>query len=149
MKKIILSTIMITSFMACSQPKNQVMQNQNITADNLVEEIAKQVKHYPSEKIYHLGYFNDKCYFEMFVDGVRVYKKSNKILGNTAVEINHLLFKSGKHTVSYKMYPAGKVAEYHETFSALVEDTQLEFDLTSYDLKKKEANDIEYMKYEV
>ncbi|MCW3162486.1 hypothetical protein [Chryseobacterium oryctis] len=152
MKKLILSVIIITSFLACSQEKNQIMQNTNITADNIVEEISQEIKHYASEKIYGLGYSNDKCYFEMFVDGVRVYKKSNSIItGSTAVEINHLLFKSGKHTVSYKMYPMLKEEKHYpeKPLYTLVDDSILEFDLYSYDKKNKGADDIEHLKYEV
>ena len=55
--------------MACSQNKSQIMQNPQITADNIVDEITKEVKHYPSEKMYGLEYSNDNCYFEMFIDG--------------------------------------------------------------------------------
>jgi len=138
------------SLQSCSQKTETMLnQNQDITADNIVEEISKQIKHYPSEKIYGLGYSNDNCYFEMFIDGVRIYKKSNKVIvGSTAVEINHLLFKSGKHTVSYKMYPMYKSEEYEKTLNTLVDETVLEFNLYSYDKKEKGADDVEYIKYE-
>jgi hypothetical protein len=135
------------SLIACSQTENRVNQNSTITADNIADEISKQVKHYPSEKIYTLGYSNDKCYFEMFVDGIKLTKAFNKTLGNTAVEINHVLFNSGKHTISYKMYPLGKSKEYDEVFNTLVEDTDLDFDLKSYDLKNENAADTDYMTY--
>ncbi|SHM50804.1 hypothetical protein [Chryseobacterium polytrichastri] len=141
------SILLGISLMACSQTANSVNQNSKITADNIADEISKQVKYYPSEKIYTLGYSNDKCYFEMFVDGIKLTKAFNKALGNTAVEINHVLFKSGKHTISYKMYPLGKSKEYDEVFNTLVEDTDLDFDLKSYDLKNEKAPDTEYMTY--
>ena len=70
---IVLACVALLTFQSCSQP-TPVNQNPNITADNLVEEIAKQVKHYPSEKVYKIRYSNDNCYFEMFVDGIRVHK---------------------------------------------------------------------------
>lgn len=150
MKKLILSTIIITSFMACSQNKSQIMQNPQITADNIVDEITKEVKHYPSEKMYGLEYSNDNCYFEMFIDGIRAYKKSNKVIaGTAAVETNHLLFKSGKHTVSYKMYPMYKSEESGKTLSTFIDETVLEFSLYSFDKRNKGADDVEYLKYEV
>lgn len=136
-----------TSFMACSKKENVTTQNPNITADNIADEIFRQVKHYPSEKVYKLGYSNDKCYFDMYVDGIKLPKAFNKALGNTAVEVNHVLFKSGKHTVSYKMYPLGKSKEYEETFNTLVDDTDLEFTLKSYDLKNENVPDTEYKSY--
>jgi len=64
---IVLACVASLTFQSCSQP-TPVNQNPNITADNLVEEIAKQVKHYPSEKVYKIRYSNDNCYFEMFID---------------------------------------------------------------------------------
>lgn len=139
---------LLISLKSCSQKKqNMIAQNSKITADNIADEISKQVKHYPSEKIYTLGYSNDKCYFDMYVDGVKLTKAFNKALGNSAVEINHVLFKSGKHTVSYKIYPLGKSKEYDEVFDTLVEDTDLDFDLKSYDLKNESVPDTEYMTY--
>lgn len=144
---VILSSLLI-GMQSCSQKtESMVNQNSTITADNIADEISKQVRHYPSEKIYTLGYSNDKCYFEMFVDGIKLTKAFNKTLGNTAVEINHVLFKSGKYTVSYKMYPLGKSKEYEEVFSTLVEDTDLDFDLKSYDLKNQEVPDTDYITY--
>lgn len=145
MTKILYASVFLFSILSCSQKqKTMLNQNPDITADNIVEEIAKQVKHYPSEKIYNLGYSNDKCYFDMYVDGIKLNKAFNKALGNTAVEINNVIFKSGKHTVSYKMYPLGKSKEYEEVFNTLVEGTTLEFDLTSYDKKNANAQDVEY-----
>ena len=45
MKKAVLTLFLLLSLQSCSQ-KTMITQNPNITADNLVEEIAKQVKHY-------------------------------------------------------------------------------------------------------
>ena len=72
MKHWFLWGFVLLMFYSCSSP-TPVNQNPNITADNLVEEIAKQVKHYPSEKVYKIRYSNDNCYFEMFVDGLKGY----------------------------------------------------------------------------
>jgi len=52
---IVLACVALLTFQSYSQP-TPVNQNPNITADNLVEEIAKQVKHYPSERIYVVEY---------------------------------------------------------------------------------------------
>jgi len=55
MKHWFLWVFVLLMFYSCSSPA-PVNQNPNITADNLVEEIAKQVKHYPSERIYVVEY---------------------------------------------------------------------------------------------
>ncbi|MGV0919292.1 hypothetical protein ACTS94_02720 [Empedobacter falsenii] len=127
-----------------------INQNPTITADNIVNEIAKQVKHYPSEKIYTIGYANDVCYFDMYLNGILIKKSGNNPIGSTATEINHLINKSGKYTVTYKMYPLGEEKNhYNQTFNTFMDNTVLEFDLKSYDLKNEAADDIEYTSYEV
>ena len=144
MKHIILTLLVLTAFYSCSQP-TPVNQNPNITADNLVEEIAKQVKHYPSEKIYGLGYSNNNCYFDMFVDGIRAYRYPGRgVVGSTAIEINELLFHSGKHTISYKMYPLYTLEErgVTTTQNTLVDNSYVALDVYSYNLKDKNAGDI-------
>ena len=136
-------------FHSCSQP-TPVNQNPNITADNLVEEIAKQVKHYPSGKVYKIRYSNDNCYFDMFVDGIRAYRYPGRgVVGSTAIEINELLFHSGKHTISYKMYPLYTLEEegVTTTQNTLVNNSYVALKVKSYDLKNEEADDILYAEY--
>ena len=149
MKHIIFTLLVLTAFHSCSQP-TPVNQNPNITADNLVEEIAKQVKNYPSERIYGLGYSNDNCYFDMFVDGIRAYRYPGRgVVGSTAIEINELLFHSGKHTISYKMYPLYTLEErgVTTTQNTLVDNSYVALDVYSYNLKDKNARDISYAEY--
>ena len=147
MKHIIFTLLVLTAFYSCSQP-TPVNQNPNITADNLVEEIAKQVKNYPSEKVYKIRYSNDNCYFEMFVDGIRVHKLFVRG-GSTAVEVSNLLFHSGKHTISYKMYPLYTLEERGVTVTqnTLVDKSYVTLEVCSYDLKNEEAEDISYAEY--
>ena len=149
MKHIIFTLLVLTAFYSCSQP-TPVNQNPNITADNLVEEIAKQVKHYPSEKIYGLGYSNNNCYFDMFVDGIRAYRYPGRgVVGSTAIEINELLFHSGKHTISYKMYPLYTLEEEGKIVkqNTLVDKSYVTLEVYSYNLKDKNARDISYAEY--
>ena len=149
MKHWFLWGFVLLMFYSCSSP-TPVNQNPNITADNLVEEIAKQVKHYPSEKIYGLGYSNNNCYFDMFVDGIRAYRYPGRgVVGSTAIEINELLFHSGKHTISYKMYPLYTLEErgVTTTQNTLVDNSYVALDVYSYNLKDKNARDISYAEY--
>ena len=151
MKKTILTLFLLLSLQSCLQKKEtMITQNPNITADNLVEEIAKQVKNYPSERIYGLGYSNDNCYFDMFVDGIRAYRYPGRgVVGSTAIEINELLFHSGKHTISYKMYPLYTSEEegVTTTQNTLVDSSYVALDVYSYNLKDKNEGDIFYAKY--
>ena len=146
MKHWFLWGFVLLMFYSCSSP-TPVNQNPNITADNLVEEIAKQVKHYPSEKVYKIRYSNDNCYFEMFVDGIRAYKLPGRgVIGSTAVEVSELLFHSGKHTISYKMYPLYTLEEEGKIVkqNTLVDKSYVTLEVCSYDLKNEEAADISY-----
>ena len=147
MKHWFLWGLVLVMFYSCSSP-TPVNQNPNITADNLVEEIAKQVKHYPSEKVYKIRYSNDNCYFEMFVDGIRVHKLFVRG-GSTAVEVSNLLFHSGKHTISYKMYPLYTLEEEGKIVkqNTLVDKSYVTLEVCSYDLKNEEAEDISYAEY--
>ena len=144
---IVLACVALLTFQSCSQP-TPVNQNPNITADNFVEEITKQVKHYPSEKVYKIRYSNDNSYFEMFVDGIRVHKLFVRG-GSTAIEVSDLLFHSGKHTISYKMFPLYTLEEEDTTITqnTLVNNSYVTLELCSYDLKNEDAEDISYAKY--
>ena len=148
MRKIILSIIIVTSLVACSQ-KNETMisQNPTITAGNIAEEIAKYVKHYPSEKIYAISYTNNKCYFDLYVNDIKVNRNFNGPRGNSAAEINNVIFENGTQKVTYKMYPIGETEVYDEIYKTLTDDSYLEFELNSYDLKKEGEDDEVYMSY--
>ncbi|WP_157262265.1 hypothetical protein [Pedobacter sp. PACM 27299] len=146
----ILCIVMITSFLACSQKKEIIInQNPDINADNIVAEITKALKSYPSEKIYGLGYSNSWCRFDVFVNGIKIPKNFGDDMGSTGVEINEGLFKSGKQVITYKMYPLGKYEEDGTFYKAFINETDLEFDVNSYDLKNEKASNIEYMEYKV
>ena len=151
MKKAILTLFLLLSLQSCLQKKEtMITQNPNITADNLVEEIAKQVKHYPSEKVYKIRYSNDNCYFDMFINDIKVHTFPGRgLIGSTAVEVNQLLPHSGKYTISYKMYPLYTLKEEGKTvtLNTLVNNSYVALKVKSYDLKNEEADDILYAEY--
>ena len=151
MKKTILTLFLLLSLQSCLQKKEtMITQNPNITADNLVEEIAKQVKHYPSEKVYKIRYSNDNCYFDMFIDNIKVpYNRGRGIITGGAIDVNELLPHSGKYTISYKMYPLYTLEEEGKTvtLNTLVNNSYVALKVKSYDLKNEEAEDILYAEY--
>lgn len=150
MKKIILTTLILFSLQSCSQKTETMLnQNQDITADNIVEEISKQIKHYPSEKIYKLSYLNEIAFFKLYVNDVLVYREFQFPQGGSAIDINNVINKSGIYKVSYQLFPIEKTEEYDENYSTLTEDTNMILTLKSYDKKKEEDRDVEYIKYEV
>lgn len=148
MKNIILIFTILICFSACSQKKETMInQNPNITANNIVEEIAKEVKYFPQEKVYNLEYENYYCRFDVLVNDIPIRKNFDKPLGGSALEINQNVFKNGIQKVTYKIYPAGKIEDQDEEYKTLKDITYLKFELSSYDLKNEDANDVNYMEY--
>ncbi|RLJ75179.1 hypothetical protein [Pedobacter alluvionis] len=141
MKKMLLSLAVITSLTACSQVKDEMAQNKNINANNIVEEITKHIKHYPSEKQYTFTYNNQRCYFEILVNDMPSFKEYEEDQTGSAFPINDAIFKTGKQKISFKIYPAGS--------EVLPENTDLKLILSSYDQKDKNADDITYMEYRI
>lgn len=123
------------------------MQNPNITADNIVENIVKEVKHYPKVPTYGMHHEVEKCYFEISVNDMPAFRNFDFNVPD-AFEINNTVYRKGKYTVKYKLYPVGKNENYLETYNNLVDDTQLKLSLYSYDKNNKGADDVEHIKYE-
>ena len=107
MKKAILTLFLLLSLQSCSQ-KTMITQNPNITADNLVEEIAKQVKHYPSEPQYVMHYFNGVCNFEIYINDFKVVKSFNNESFKTSKRINPFLL-SKNNQLKIILYPRDSV----------------------------------------
>ena len=104
---IVLACVALLTFQSCSQP-TPVNQNPNITADNLVEEIAKQVKHYPSEPQYVMHYFNGVCNFEIYINDFKVVKSFNNESFKTSERINPFLL-SKNNQLKIIFYPRDSV----------------------------------------
>ena len=107
MKKAVLTLFLLLSLQSCSQ-KTMITQNPNITADNLVEEIAKQVKHYPSEPQYVMHYFNWVCNFEIYINDFKVVKSFNNESFKTSERINPFLL-SKNNQLKIILYPRDSV----------------------------------------
>ena len=104
---IVLACVALLTFQSCSQPA-PVNQNPNITADNLVEEIAKQVKNYPSEPQYVMHYFNGVCNFEIYINDFKVVKSFNNESFKTSERINPFLL-SKNNQLKIILYPRDSV----------------------------------------
>ena len=104
---IILACVVLLAFQSCSSP-TPLNQNPNITADNLVEEIVKQVKHYPSEPQYVMHYFNGVCNFEIYINDFKVVKSFNNESFKTSERINPFLL-SKNNQLKIILYPRDSV----------------------------------------
>lgn len=138
MKKIIPVLLTLISLQGCSQEKDKIMQNQNITADNIVTEIAKQVKNYPIEPNYGFRYENSQCYFEVFINDFPAFKQFKKST-SSAFEINPFIFNNGTQKITYKLYPINS--------GGLSEETSLMLNLESFDMKNESQGDVIVQEY--
>lgn len=146
MKKIVLNLVILISLQSCSQNKSQIMQNSNITSDNIVEEITKEVKHFPSEKIYKIRHENEYCYYEIYINDIPVFRNFNNNVPD-AFNINNSIFKNGTQKITYKMFPVGNSKELEVNYNTLVDETKFKLILKSYDLKNKGDKDIIYTEH--
>jgi len=148
MKKIIFSILILTALQSCSQkPETMINQNKNITSDNIVDELGKQVKHYDKEIMYKFKVGNEYCYVEILINDIPVYKEFKEPLSSTAFDINHTIFKSGTQKLTYKIYPVGKIEDSNVAFNTLIDNTNLELTLKSYDNNNANAEDVVYKTY--
>jgi hypothetical protein len=149
MKKIIFSILILTTLQSCSQKKKTMInQNLNVTADNMVEELNKQVKHYDKEIMYGFDFESKYCFFEVLVNDIPVYKNFTNPLSATAFDINQAVFKNGTQKLTYKMYPVGKTEYSDKPYNTLIDESSLKLVLKSYDNKNENADDVVYKTYQ-
>ncbi|MGQ7856653.1 hypothetical protein ACUN24_20640 [Pedobacter sp. WC2501] len=146
MKIIIVALLVIGNLTGCTDGQTQGNQNSSITAENISDEILKQVKHYPIEPMYVISHEGNYCYYEIFIDDIPVFKNFDN-MAPEGFDINKVIFKSGKHTLKYKLYPFGNQNKYKQNYPTLTDETSLNLKLGSYDLKNDEASDKILMEY--
>ena len=128
MKHIIFTLLVLTAFHSCSQP-TPVNQNPNITANNLVEEIAKQVSHYNYEPIYEVYFEFGYCYIELYINDILAYKNYGKG-GSSSFTINPYLLNFSNQTIKLRMYAT-------EEFGEFLNNSAVKLGIGSYDNQNK------------
>ncbi|MFC2611008.1 MAG: hypothetical protein ACFNYA_05855 [Capnocytophaga granulosa] len=138
MKHIIFTLLVLTAFHSCSQP-TPVNQNPNITADNLVEEIAKQVSHYNYEPIYEVYFEFGYCYIELYINDILAYKNYGEGGGSSSFTINPYLLNFSNQTIKLRMYA-------REEFGEFLNNSAVKLGIGSYDnqnefaIEKQQSN---------
>ena len=128
MKKAVLTLFLLLSLQSCSQ-KTMITQNPNITADNLVEEIAKQVSHYNYEPIYQVDFEFGHCYIELYINDILAYKNYGKG-GSSSFTINPYLLNFSNQTIKLRMYAT-------EEFGEFLNNSAVKLGIGSYDNQNK------------
>ena len=129
MKHIIFTLLVLTAFYSCSQPA-PVNQNPNITANNLVEEIAKQVSHYNYEPIYQVDFEFGHCYIELYINDILAYKNYGEG-GSSSFTINPYLLNFSNQTIKLRMYAT-------EEFGEFLNNSAVKLGIGSYDNQQNE-----------
>ena len=138
MKHIIFTLLVLTAFYSCSQPA-PVNQNPNITANNLVEEIAKQVSHYNYEPIYEVYFEFGYCYIELYINDILAYKNYGEGGGSSSFTINPYLLNFSNQTIKLRMYAT-------EEFGEFLNNSAVKLGIGSYDnqnefaIEKRQSN---------
>lgn len=137
MKKAILKLFLLLSLQSCSQ-KTMITQNPNITANNLVEEIAKQVSHYNYEPIYQVDFEFGHCYIELYINDILAYKNYGEG-GSSSFTINPYLLNFSNQTIKLRMYAT-------EEFGEFLNNSAVKLGIGSYDnqnefaIEKQQSN---------
>ena len=138
MKHIIFTLLVLTAFQSFSQP-TPVNQNPNITANNLVEEIAKQVSHYNYEPIYEVYFEFGYCYIELYINDILAYKNYGEGGGSSSFTINPYLLNFSNQTIKLRMYA-------REEFGEFLNNSAVKLGIGSYDnqnefaIEKRQSN---------
>lgn len=127
----------LISLNSCSQKKEiKMIQNPDITANNIVDKIEAKVKTYSDYTRYYLDIRQSWCHTEIFVNDIPVYSDFNHALVASTESINHVILKSGLQKVTYKLYPVGE--HEGENIPTLTNDTEMKITAEWQDFYKLE-----------
>lgn len=153
MRKLFFAIIYTVLFFSCAQDKKSPFattkpieknMNMEITALNFVDQMVNQTNHFNDQPMYYLRINTANCLYEVLVNDFPV-AKMNEMEYNTEStknpelkKINHAILKSGKQTVTYRLYPIGDlITENHDKNNPSVEnltnDTKVEVEIIRVD----------------
>ena len=142
MKNIVLLIVWCISVSACAQKQKETslsmnVRNQNITEDNVVEEILKRVKHYEKEPQYFIRPVQNNCTYELLINDFPVYNEFSLEILATPIPINKAILKSGEQTLTVRMYPLGNLLKDNydtgDTITTLLDNTSMKIEVVKYD----------------
>ncbi len=109
----------------------------DITADNFVDRMLKEVKYYDKEPMYFIRPVQNNCVYEILVNDVLMYKDYSLEVLATPIEINSGILKSGEQTLTVRMYPLGNLLKDNygtgNTITTLLDNTSIKIEVVKYD----------------
>ncbi|KAA1242422.1 hypothetical protein [Aquimarina sp. RZ0] len=113
------------------------MNNQVITANNVVEKIFNKVKRFPKEPKYFIRPAQGNCAYEILVNDKLMVKEYGIEQYATPININYGILKTGLQTVTVRLYPLGDAIKdaygEGETVTTLLPKTQMNIQVVKYD----------------
>jgi hypothetical protein len=146
MKKILVTLILSTLFVACGQEKkestnNKIMNTQypDINAANFEQKLLESVKHFEQEPMYYMRINKSNCLLEVLVNDYPIHKDYKLSNYATPLDINRGILKSGEQKLTYRLYPIGDLIkeEYGEGDSSitLTDNTSISISIIKMDGK--------------
>ncbi|NTE23517.1 hypothetical protein G6M26_33760 [Agrobacterium tumefaciens] len=107
--------LFLLSLGACTQDDNKTMDNnkplitdsnkEKITAQNYLEEQVKYIKPSSNEPLYYIYVNHEQCFFEILVNDVPRFQYFEEGSIMTPINLNNYINRSGKQTITYRLYP--------------------------------------------
>ena len=134
-------SFILFSTISCAQQKVSNIpvseKYKDITADNFVERMLKEVERFDKESRYFIRPVQNNCVYEILVNDVRTYKDYNLDVIATPVSVNHAILKSGPQTITVRMYPVGDLLKDNydigDTVTTLLDNTSMKIEVVKYD----------------
>ncbi len=144
MKQLLIHLVIINLiFTACAQKKQNTIKNSEnmnnhiITANNIKEKVLENVKRYDKEPKYFIRPSQANCVYEILVNDKLMIQEYGIEQYATPIDISSSIHKSGKQTVTVRLYPLGNaiVDAYGEgeTVTTLLPKTQMKISVVKYD----------------
>lgn len=136
MKTINILTALLLTITSCAQNIKNTMEL--LSKQEIIDSIAKQVKHYPKEPMYYLRINQLNCIYDILINDRFVGARNYSIKQfASATEINSAILKSGTQTLTYRLYPIGDLIkeEYGEgeTINTLLGNTEINIEVIRVD----------------
>ncbi|TPN82961.1 hypothetical protein [Aquimarina algicola] len=111
--------------------------SKDITADNFVDRVVSQIKHYDKEAMYFIRPLQNNCVYELLINDFPVYKDYGIEKLATPININRAILQSGPQTVTVRLYPLGDALKRAygdgETITKLLPKSEMKVKVVKYE----------------
>lgn len=112
MKRILFCCCLFCMLWSCNSKNKSVEKppitdsnKEKITAQNYLEEQVKYIKSSSNEPLYYIYVNHEQCFFEILVNDVPRFQYFEEGSIMTPINLNNYINRSGKQTITYRLYP--------------------------------------------